>query len=134
MVKVIGTLEIISFKFWSVILEKYLLYSRGQPVVVRLGEHNLKSDNDGAQPVNYAIKKIFRHPDYNPPAKYNDIALLKLDRKVQFTKFIQPACLYTNDTFRVNKTVATGWGSIDYGKIKIISQNYISQLDAIIIL
>lgn len=59
---------------------------------------------------------IFRNPDYKPPAKYNDIALLKLDRRVEFNEFIRPACLYTSDTFQVPKVVATGWGKTDYGK------------------
>jgi hypothetical protein len=72
--------------------------------------------NDGARPVNYLVVDIFRHPDYKPPAKYNDIALLKLDRRVEFNDFIRPACLYTSGTFQVTKTVATGWGKIDYGK------------------
>lgn len=59
---------------------------------------------------------IIRHPDYKAPSKYNDIALLKLDPRVEFNEFIRPACLYTSDTFEVTKTVATGWGKIDYGK------------------
>jgi hypothetical protein len=81
-----------------------------------LGDHNLKLSSEGAQPVNYLVVDIIRHPDYKPPAKYNDIALLKLDRRVEFNEFIRPACLYTRDTFDVNKTVATGWGRIDFGK------------------
>jgi hypothetical protein len=81
-----------------------------------LGDLNLKLSNEGAQPVNYLVVDIIRHPDYKPPAKYNDIALLKLDRRVEFNDFIRPACLYARDTFDVNKTVATGWGRINYGK------------------
>jgi len=84
--------------------------------VARLGGLNLKVTNEGARPKNYLVEEIFRHPDYKPPAKYNDIALLKLDRPVEFNEFIRPACLYTSNTFQVNKTVATGWGKIDYGK------------------
>ena len=66
--------------------------------------------------MNYAIVERIRHPDYRPPGKYNDIALLKLDRRVQFNDFIRPACLYTSNHFTVSKTVATGWGRIDFGK------------------
>jgi hypothetical protein len=81
-----------------------------------LGGLNLKASNEGVQPINYLVVEIIRHPDYKAPAKYNDIALLKLDRHVEFNEAIRPACLYTTDTFAVNKTVATGWGKIDYGK------------------
>jgi hypothetical protein len=81
-----------------------------------LGDLNLKLTNEEAQPVNYSVKDIIRHPDYKPPAKYNDIALLKLHRRVEFNEFIRPACLYARDTFDVNNTIATGWGRIDFGK------------------
>jgi len=89
---------------------------RNPPTIARLGDLNLKDPNDGARPVNYLVVDIFRHPDYKPPAKYNDIALLKLDRPVEFNEFIRPACLYTSDTFEFDKTVATGWGKTDFGK------------------
>jgi hypothetical protein len=86
------------------------------PTIARLGDLNLKLTNDGAQPVNYLVEEVIQHPQYKPPAKYNDVALLKLDREVEFTEFIRPACLFKTDTFHINKTVATGWGRIDYGK------------------
>ncbi|XP_049854824.1 serine protease snake-like [Schistocerca gregaria] len=83
-------------------------------VIVRLGEMNLKRDDDGAQPVDYHIADLVRHPEYKGPSKYNDIALLRLSERVDFNKFIRPACLYTHDKFSVSKTVATGWGKIEY--------------------
>lgn len=86
------------------------------PKIARLGDLNLKVSNEGARPVEYSVEQIIRHPDYKPPAKYNDIALLKLDRRVEFNEFIRPACLYTSNTFEVTKTVATGWGKINYGR------------------
>jgi hypothetical protein len=65
--------------------------------------------------VNYLVEEVIRHPQYKPPAKYNDVALLKLDHAVEFNESIRPACLHTTDAFPINKTVATGWGRIDYG-------------------
>ncbi|XP_046997816.1 serine protease snake-like isoform X1 [Schistocerca americana] len=107
----------------SLISEYYVLTAahcthsgKGPPVIVRLGELNLKRDDDGAHPVDYRIVDIVRHPEYKPPSKYNDIALLRLSDRVHFNKFLRPACLYTHDTFSVNKTVATGWGRIDYAE------------------
>ncbi|XP_063220939.1 serine protease Hayan-like [Bacillus rossius redtenbacheri] len=110
----------------------------GPPAVVRLGEYNLRSSNDGAQPVDYAISKVIRHPEYKPPAKYNDIGLLRLARRVAFSRFIRPACLYTRDYFSVDKTTATGWGRIDYAEsasdvllkvtLSIIDNNKCNQL------
>ncbi|XP_046988072.1 serine protease snake-like [Schistocerca americana] len=87
-------------------------------VIVRLGEMNLKRDDDGAHPVDYHIADLVRHPEYKGPSKYNDIALLRLSERVDFNKFIRPACLYTHDKFSVSKTVATGWGKIEYAMIE----------------
>lgn len=106
----------------SLISEYYVLTAahctpnKNPPIIARLGDFNLKRNDDGAQPVNYVIVERIRHPDYKPPTKYNDIALLKLDRRVEFSDFIRPACLYTKDYFDVNKTVATGWGKIDFAE------------------
>lgn len=76
----------------------------------------MKND-DGAYPVDYAISKIITHPEYKPPSKYNDIALLKLSRKVTFYKHIRPACLYLDERLSQDKAVATGWGRRTYGKL-----------------
>jgi hypothetical protein len=45
--------------------------------VVRLGEHDLKDDREGAKPEDFRAEKITVHPGYSPPALYNDIAAVK---------------------------------------------------------
>ncbi|XP_049798942.1 serine protease snake-like [Schistocerca nitens] len=92
-------------------------------VIVRLGEYNLKSDDDGALPVDYHIADLVRHPEYKGPSKYNDIALLRLSERVNFTWPIRPACLYTLDKFSDSRAIATGWGKTEYaGKSSDILQ------------
>ncbi|XP_050546255.1 serine protease Hayan-like [Daktulosphaira vitifoliae] len=106
----------------TLISEKYVLTAAhcthsalGNPVRVRLGDLNLHESNDGSQPVDYTVEDIIVHPDYIKTSKYNDIALLRLNKNVQFNKNIRPACLYTkNAIYNLNAT-ATGWGSTDYG-------------------
>ncbi|KAG8232281.1 hypothetical protein J437_LFUL011221 [Ladona fulva] len=106
--------------------------SKGAPVVVRLGLLKLGRDEpngdlfrppgssnikNAASSGDYMIETITRHPEYHPPAKYNDIALLKLRNQVKpFTSYLRPACLYTKPTFNVKRTIATGWGRIDYAE------------------
>lgn len=53
-----------------------------EPSVVRLGDQNLVTDTDNADPQDFEIAKIIPHPDYVRQLNYNDIALLKLSRKV----------------------------------------------------
>lgn len=49
--------------------------------VIRIGDKNLHRDDDGANPQNFEIKKVFKHPDYHSGSKYNDIALFELNKK-----------------------------------------------------
>lgn len=56
---------------------------RKAPVTVRLGEQNLKQDNDNADPKDYRISEVIEHPQYRRPKNYNDIALLRLAPKVR---------------------------------------------------
>lgn len=55
-----------------------------------------------------------RHPNYKIPSKYNDIALLKLSKEVQFNLFIRPACLDDSVVASTEHAIATGWGRTEY--------------------
>ncbi|XP_063371926.1 venom protease-like isoform X1 [Cydia amplana] len=85
------------------------------PAIVRLGDQNIDpSVQDGATPVEVPIKQIVKHPDYKPPHRYNDIALLELATDVDFSNTIRPACLWQRHDFdSYTKALATGWGVID---------------------
>ncbi|KAI5636812.1 trypsin domain-containing protein [Phthorimaea operculella] len=85
------------------------------PVVVRLGEQNLDPTvQDGARPVEVPIKSILRYPEYKPPKRYHDLALLELATNVDFEANIRPACLWTQSGFGgYSKAIATGWGVTD---------------------
>ncbi|RZC37980.1 venom protease-like, partial [Asbolus verrucosus] len=51
---------------------------------VRLGDLDLKNTTDDANPQDLSVDRFFAHPDYKPPSHYNDIALLKLEKKIDF--------------------------------------------------
>lgn len=55
--------------------------ANAQSLVVRVGDKNLQRDDDGAKPQEFEVRSIFVHPDYVGGSKYNDIALLQLDKK-----------------------------------------------------
>ncbi|KAL1117512.1 hypothetical protein AAG570_003831, partial [Ranatra chinensis] len=80
----------------------------------RLGELDHTSDADQARPEDFEISARYDHPDYKPPAVYNDISLYKLDRGVVFSDYIKPACLHPYKELPGSKAVVTGWGRTSF--------------------
>jgi len=95
---------------------------------VRVGEHDMRKDPDCvagvcSSPVqNFGVEEVIFHPGYNKPRTYmNDIALLKLDREVEYNNSTAPICLpwwddhedYTLNTFAGHEAVieVAGWGA-----------------------
>uniref|UniRef100_A0A1B0FEG8 limulus clotting factor C n=1 Tax=Glossina morsitans morsitans TaxID=37546 RepID=A0A1B0FEG8_GLOMM len=100
------------------------------PIIgVRLGEHDLSNDFDCEQrgtkefcapPVeNFGVDHIILHPKYTVRSTSNDVALVKLDRKVEFKTHIKPICLpATQRSIEVNvneKIFVAGWGATEAG-------------------
>lgn len=90
----------------------HCLYSReyGEPKYVRVGDLNILKSDDDADPEDFNVVEIIPHPNYRRASKYDDIALLKLDRKVTLNPYKRPACLPTSFEGSEKKTIATGWG------------------------
>ena len=118
---------------------------------MRLGEHDLATEKDCLKtgrirycspPVeDFGIENIVAHPEFNGRTLSNDVAIIQLDRTVQFKsrlhfvcaiKFglnlrnyflaghIQPVCLpssATTQTVPQTLTVA-GWGTTESGKFQ----------------
>ncbi|XP_073337960.1 mannan-binding lectin serine protease 1 isoform X2 [Pagrus major] len=59
-------------------------------VKVFLGLHDA---GDKRVATNRSVEQIFLHPDFQPDNYNNDIALLRLTERVEFTQLIQPVCL-----------------------------------------
>lgn len=98
---------------------------------VRLGEWNTSteldcfppvppftvSDDCADPPIDVAVSKIFKHPSYNKDGQeYNDIAVIRLEKSVNYSYFIKPICLPSDENLR-NKTnfagmkfIVSGWG------------------------
>ncbi|XP_026675602.1 venom protease-like [Ceratina calcarata] len=60
---------------------------RSDLFVIRLGDLNLVRDDDGAHPIDVGFDKKIIHPKYRRFGKRrgNDIAIIRLDREIQFT-------------------------------------------------
>lgn len=81
--------------------------------VVRLGEHDLSNDTEGANHVDYGIENTIVHEGYK--SQTNDIALVRVDRDVAFSDQIRPICLPTVAALRSSDyerkyPFVVGWG------------------------
>lgn len=74
--------------------------------IVRIGVVEL----DDSEAQDFTIVENIIHEDYSPVTKYDDIALLRLDRNVTISLHIRPACLGTDRTERIRRATVTGWG------------------------
>jgi len=83
----------------------------------RLGELDYLSETDEARPKDYRIVQRIIHPNYKSTSSYHDIALFRLERDVDFSAFVRPICLNTDNTFTPPAIIATGWGKTDVGKL-----------------
>ncbi|GLG93094.1 Serine protease snake [Gryllus bimaculatus] len=86
---------------------------QGAPKWVRLGELDLTTAEE-SQHEDFGVAESIPHPDYKDGIHYNDIALLRLDRKVIFTAAIRPACIHTLPEIADPLGIASGWGLIHW--------------------
>uniref|UniRef100_A0A2I9LPH6 CLIP domain-containing serine protease n=1 Tax=Centruroides hentzi TaxID=88313 RepID=A0A2I9LPH6_9SCOR len=84
-------------------------------LTVRLGEHKLNDDSDGANPIDFRVREIRSHPDFVRRTFKNDIAILVLEGTVQFGEFIRPICLpydqLRNEDPTGRNAFVAGWGT-----------------------
>ncbi|XP_055384409.1 transmembrane protease serine 9-like [Condylostylus longicornis] len=83
------------------------------PKIIRVGDLNINSNDDEADPVDIKIEQIFLHPNYKPKFRNHDIALIKLSKNVIIDTYKRPACLPTLPDPKSDKAIASGWGYND---------------------
>ena len=68
-----------------VLTAAHCVHRRNDVYLVRLGEHNLNRNDDGANPIDIPIDRIIPHPEYSAISHENDIAVIRLSQDVPFT-------------------------------------------------
>lgn len=87
-------------------------FNSGPIKEVRLGDiYIADSDTENGDIQTFQVLKTFVHPLYKPSAYYHDIAILQLDRPVNYSRAVIPACLQTDYDFGNGTLWATGWGA-----------------------
>ncbi|XP_051162811.1 serine protease snake-like isoform X2 [Leptopilina boulardi] len=89
---------------------------KGPASRVRIGMTNIK--NPGSEMQERCVIERIKYPNYKQPSKYDDIALLKLDKPLDFNGDVRPACLGIEPVIPGKFTIATGFGKTLYENIK----------------
>ncbi|XP_019553308.2 CLIP domain-containing serine protease HP8 [Aedes albopictus] len=98
-------------------------------VVIRLGEWDIESepdcidDNCADRAIDFEVAFYRRHEEYTSNPTHNDLALIKLPRKVSFTEFISPVCLPVAEELQKQSETGkiftvVGWGTTERGTEK----------------
>jgi len=87
-------------------------------IEVLLGEHDYK-DKTETNEIRAKVTKIISHPKYNDQTMDMDFALLKLEKKIDFSanSHIRPICLpdNVNELYTNAEAIVTGWGTTSSG-------------------
>ncbi|KAK9718695.1 Trypsin [Popillia japonica] len=82
------------------------------PKIVRLGKVDLEGDEDQVPAQEIPVSKVEVHPNFNYINRQNDLALLELSWPANFTDYVKPVCLSTEDNIPPN-LVIIGWGATE---------------------
>ncbi|GIY55517.1 proclotting enzyme [Caerostris darwini] len=88
-------------------------------LMVRLGEHDLDSDKEGAVHMDFAVHSVMKFEGFDIRTFQNDVAILLLNTTVQFGKHISPICvpfnIFNGEDLSNRNAFTAGWGTISYG-------------------
>lgn len=95
---------------------------------IRLGEYDIISEQDciddkkcADKPIEIEIDNFIIHKDFIGEEIHNDIAIIKLAKKVIFTEYISPVCIPIADNLRIKADIGMiftiiGWGITEIGQ------------------
>ncbi|CAH1717475.1 unnamed protein product [Chironomus riparius] len=86
-------------------------------LLIRAGEYDTQTTDELFPHVDYKVKNVVIHENFNRPVLLNDIALLFLEEKAIMNDIVQTICLPSQDqAFDSKSCIATGWGKDKFGR------------------
>lgn len=77
---------------------------------IKAGEWELGSTLEPLPFQLVGAKTVDLHPEYNPSTGANDMAIIRLQKRLEFATHIQPICISDEDPSPSEQCVTTGWG------------------------
>lgn len=103
---------------WVLTAAHCVLYSglkKASDLVIRLGEYDFSKTNE-TQTIDIVVAQIKVHPRFSEQNYENDISLVLLSKKVEYTPFVRPVCLpQPGEFYEDSIAIVTGWGTLSYG-------------------
>ncbi|GBP19060.1 Serine protease snake [Eumeta japonica] len=87
----------------------------GRAKVLKIGTATLDFDETKELVQERLVGEIIRHPNYEPPLKYHDIALMRPERDFILSRYIRIACLHFETELNYNNATAIGFGTTQPG-------------------
>lgn len=87
----------------------------GPASVMRVGTATFEFDEVDELAQERDIAEIIMHPEYTPPSKYNDIALMRANPEFILSRDIRIACLQLKDEIGASNFTAIGFGVTSAG-------------------
>lgn len=95
---------------------------------ISLGAQTFDNESEPGRVIDTTSTKLV-HPQYSTFSTSNDLALIKLSRKIDFTDRIQPVLLpKTQDLFDGQDVIASGWGLKFTADVNVASGEYLKRL------
>uniref|UniRef100_A0A915JLB2 Peptidase S1 domain-containing protein n=1 Tax=Romanomermis culicivorax TaxID=13658 RepID=A0A915JLB2_ROMCU len=98
---------------------------------ISFGKHDRSAEIETNQ-INIKVVKAISHRHYHVASRNDDIAMLKLEKPVKFSKFVRPITLSNFTLAKLDRCFLSGWGGTDKLQIQNVDVHRLIDRDSLI--